>query len=41
MSRIEVYLFALMAPDGRFQRVEETTLLIDGLPDDGNLGSVK
>ncbi|MFD5621263.1 nuclear transport factor 2 family protein [Streptomyces yangpuensis] len=40
-SRTEVYLFARMAPDGRFQSVEETTLLIAGHPDDGDLGSVK
>ncbi|MER7731683.1 nuclear transport factor 2 family protein [Streptomyces erythrochromogenes] len=40
-SRTEVYLFARMAPDGRFQSVEETTLLVTGHPDDGNLGSVK
>lgn len=40
-SRTEVYLFAQMAPDGRFQCVEETTLLVTGHPDDGNLGSVK
>ena len=40
-ARIEVYLFAQLAPDGRFQRVEETTLLIAGHADDGNLGHVK
>ncbi|MFJ9592166.1 nuclear transport factor 2 family protein [Streptomyces virginiae] len=40
-SSTEVYLFAVMAPDGRFQSVEETTLLVAGHPDDGNLGSVK
>ncbi|KOU28015.1 MULTISPECIES: nuclear transport factor 2 family protein [Streptomyces] len=40
-SSTEVYLFARMAPDGRFQSVEETTLLVTGHPDDGNLGSVK
>ncbi|MFB8394001.1 nuclear transport factor 2 family protein [Streptomyces yangpuensis] len=40
-SRTEVYLFARMAPDGRFQSVEETTLLVTGHPDDGNLGSLK
>ncbi|MFD9367450.1 cytochrome P450, cyclodipeptide synthase-associated [Streptomyces sp. NPDC060020] len=40
-SSTEVYLFARMAPDGRFQCVEETTLLVTGHPDDGNLGSVK
>ncbi|MCX4546132.1 nuclear transport factor 2 family protein [Streptomyces sp. NBC_01565] len=40
-SRTEVYLFARMAPDGRFEQVEETTLLLDGNPDDGNLGTIK
>ncbi|MFD0268063.1 nuclear transport factor 2 family protein [Streptomyces sp. NPDC127106] len=40
-SRTEVYLFAETAPDGRFRRVEETTLLVDGHPDDRNLGTVK
>ncbi|MFD7909622.1 nuclear transport factor 2 family protein [Streptomyces sp. NPDC059752] len=40
-SRTEVYLFAELAPDGRFQRVEETTLLVAGHGDDGNLGLVK
>ncbi|GAB7185109.1 hypothetical protein ATKI12_4940 [Kitasatospora sp. Ki12] len=39
-SRIEVYLFARLAPDGRFRRVEETTRLVDGHEDDRNLGSV-
>ncbi|NEC20736.1 nuclear transport factor 2 family protein [Streptomyces parvus] len=37
----EVYLFAEMAPDGRFRRVEETTRLVSGHPDDGDLGLVK
>ncbi|MFD7556141.1 MULTISPECIES: nuclear transport factor 2 family protein [unclassified Streptomyces] len=41
VSRIEVHLFALMAPDGRFRRVDETTLLVDGHPEDANLGSVR
>jgi hypothetical protein len=40
-ARIEVYLFARLAPDGRFQHVEETTLLISGHSDDANLGLVK
>ncbi|GAA1908599.1 nuclear transport factor 2 family protein [Streptantibioticus ferralitis] len=40
-SRTEVYLFAQFAPDGRFQRVEETTLLVAGHADDRNLGLVK
>ncbi|WP_405435147.1 nuclear transport factor 2 family protein [Streptomyces avidinii] len=41
ISRTEVYLFARMAPDGRFERVEETTLLITGEADDANIGLVK
>ena len=41
ISRTEVYLFAQLAPDGRFHRVEETTLLITGHPDDGNLGLIR
>ncbi|MEV7723661.1 nuclear transport factor 2 family protein [Streptomyces sp. NPDC087917] len=40
-SRTEVYLFAEVAPDGRFRRVEETTLLIAGHTDDGDLGLVR
>ncbi|MFG2716172.1 nuclear transport factor 2 family protein [Streptomyces goshikiensis] len=40
-SRTEVYLFARFAPDGRFQRVEETTRLITGDADDENLGLVR
>ncbi|MFF3013119.1 nuclear transport factor 2 family protein [Streptomyces sp. NPDC057939] len=40
-SRTEVFLFARLAEDGRFRRVEETTLLVEGHPDDGNLGLVK
>ncbi|WP_314252329.1 nuclear transport factor 2 family protein [Streptomyces kutzneri] len=40
-SRTEVYLFAELAPDGRFQRVEETTLLVTGQPDDGKLGLIR
>ncbi|MCX4960726.1 nuclear transport factor 2 family protein [Streptomyces virginiae] len=40
-SRTEVYLFAQLAADGRFRRVEETTLLVTGHADDGNLGLVK
>ena len=38
--RTEVYLFAEFAPDGRFHRVEETTLLITGHSDErGTSGS--
>ncbi|MEU6215749.1 nuclear transport factor 2 family protein [Streptomyces sp. NPDC090085] len=40
-ARIEVHLFAEMSPDGRFRRVDETTLLLSGHPDDGNLGVAK
>ncbi|MEU3461077.1 nuclear transport factor 2 family protein [Streptomyces sp. NPDC006733] len=40
-SVTEVYLFAEFAPDGRFRRVEETTLLVSGHEDDRNLGSIK
>ncbi|MCU7821048.1 nuclear transport factor 2 family protein [Kitasatospora sp. DSM 101779] len=38
---IEVYLFARLAPDGRFQRVEETTLLVTGHDEDRNLGHIR
>ncbi|MFD8418051.1 nuclear transport factor 2 family protein [Streptomyces sp. NPDC059466] len=41
LSRTEVYLFAQLAPDGRFHRVEETTLLVTGDSDDGDLGRIK
>ncbi|MFJ4094609.1 nuclear transport factor 2 family protein [Kitasatospora sp. NPDC089913] len=40
-SRIEVYLFAELAADGRFERVEETTLLLTGDEDDRDLGSIR
>jgi hypothetical protein len=40
-AQVEVYLFARLASDGRFQCVEETTLLITGRPEDGNLGHIK
>ncbi|MFI7599151.1 nuclear transport factor 2 family protein [Actinoplanes sp. NPDC049681] len=39
-SRTEVYLFGQYAPDGRFQRIEETTLLVDGDADDKDLGLI-
>jgi hypothetical protein len=38
---IEVYLFAEFAPDGRFRRIEETTLILDGADADRNLGSAR
>ncbi|MFJ9569636.1 nuclear transport factor 2 family protein [Streptomyces bacillaris] len=41
VSVTEVYLFAELAPDGRFRRVEETTLLVSGHADDRDLGSVE
>lgn len=37
----EVYLFAEMDSDGRFARVEETTLLITGSDADREMGSMK
>ncbi|MEV6599939.1 nuclear transport factor 2 family protein [Actinoplanes sp. NPDC051346] len=39
-SQTEVYLFGEVADDGRFRRIEETTLLVSGHSDDRNLGSV-
>ncbi|MGW2376198.1 MULTISPECIES: nuclear transport factor 2 family protein [Kitasatospora] len=39
--RMEVYLFGEFAPDGRFRRIEETTLLLDGTEGDRNLGSAR
>jgi hypothetical protein len=40
-ASIEVYLFAELAPDGRFRRIEETTLLLDGGEGDRDLGSAR
>ncbi|MGW1892498.1 nuclear transport factor 2 family protein [Streptomyces sp. NPDC002004] len=39
--RMEVYVFAEFAPDGRFRRLEETTLMLEGADDDRNLGSAR
>ncbi|MEU9078332.1 nuclear transport factor 2 family protein [Kitasatospora sp. NPDC004745] len=39
--RMEVYLFGEFAPDGRFRRVEETTLMLVGAERDRNLGSAR
>ncbi|RKT09395.1 SnoaL-like protein [Streptomyces sp. 1114.5] len=39
--RMEVYLFAEFAPDGRFRRLEETTLLLEGTDGDRDLGSAR
>ncbi|MFE3765513.1 nuclear transport factor 2 family protein [Streptomyces sp. NPDC059104] len=38
---MEVYVFADIAPDGRFRRIEETTLLLKGSETDRNLGSAR
>ncbi|MFD9888612.1 nuclear transport factor 2 family protein [Amycolatopsis sp. NPDC059027] len=37
----EVYVFAEFAPDGRFRRIEETTLMLSGGEEDRNLGSAR
>ncbi|KOU32220.1 hypothetical protein ADK52_02045 [Streptomyces sp. WM6372] len=39
--RMEVYLFADLAPDGRFARIEETTLMLEGSAADRNMGSAR
>lgn len=39
--RTEVYVFAEFAPDGRFRRIEETTLMLEGTEADRNLGSAR
>ncbi|WP_354637796.1 nuclear transport factor 2 family protein [Kitasatospora camelliae] len=38
---MEVYLFGEFAPDGRFRRIEETTLLLSGAEADRTLGSAR
>ncbi|GGV09528.1 hypothetical protein GCM10010260_54870 [Streptomyces filipinensis] len=38
---MEVYLFAGLTPDGRFHRIEETTLLLQGSDADRDLGSAR
>ncbi|MFI9052334.1 nuclear transport factor 2 family protein [Streptomyces sp. NPDC053427] len=38
---MEVYVFADLAPDGRFRRIEETTLMLKGSDADRNLGSAR
>ena len=35
----EVYLFGTLAPDGRFDRVEEVTMMLDGDEGDRAIGS--
>ncbi|MFF1796974.1 nuclear transport factor 2 family protein [Kitasatospora sp. NPDC058263] len=39
--RMEVYVFAEFAPDGRFRRLEETTLMLRGDEEDRDLGSAR
>lgn len=39
--RMEVYLFGEFAPDGRFRRIEETTLMLEGAEGDRDLGSAR
>lgn len=41
MVRMEVYVFGQFAADGRFQRVEETTLMLEGAEADRGIGSVR
>ncbi|WP_330300310.1 nuclear transport factor 2 family protein [Streptomyces sp. NBC_00503] len=38
---MEVYVFADLAPDGRFQRIEETTLMLSGSEADRTMGSAR
>ncbi|WP_328929806.1 nuclear transport factor 2 family protein [Streptomyces sp. NBC_00190] len=38
---MEVYVFADLAPDGRFDRIEETTLMLSGTDADRNIGSAR
>ncbi|MEV7414872.1 nuclear transport factor 2 family protein [Streptomyces sp. NPDC089919] len=38
---MEVYLFATLSPDGRFHRIEETTLMLKGSDTDRTLGSAR
>lgn len=40
-SAHEVYLFAQLDAAGRFLRVEETTLMLDGSDEDRDIGQVK
>ncbi|MDH6119248.1 nuclear transport factor 2 family protein [Kitasatospora sp. GAS204B] len=39
--RTEVYLFGEFAADGRFRRIEETTLMLQGADADRNIGSAR
>ncbi|MER6781136.1 MULTISPECIES: nuclear transport factor 2 family protein [unclassified Streptomyces] len=38
---MEVYVFADLAPDGRFDRIEETTLMLSGSDADRDMGSAR
>ncbi len=38
---MEVYLFGEFASDGRFSRIEETTLLLQGADADRTMGSAR
>lgn len=38
---MEVYLFGEVAADGRFRRIEETTLMLDGAEADRGLGGAR
>ncbi|AUG79068.1 hypothetical protein CFP65_4317 [Kitasatospora sp. MMS16-BH015] len=38
---VEVYVFADLAEDGRFRRIEETTLMLAGGEADRNIGSAR
>ncbi|MFE4857844.1 nuclear transport factor 2 family protein [Streptomyces sp. NPDC056670] len=38
---MEVYVFANLAADGRFRRIEETTLMLQGSDADRGLGSAR
>jgi hypothetical protein len=37
----EVYLFGELAPDGRFSRIEEVTLMLAGAESDRDIGSAR
>jgi hypothetical protein len=37
----EVYLFAELDADGRFARIEETALMLEGAESDREMGSMK
>ncbi|MFE2586416.1 nuclear transport factor 2 family protein [Streptomyces sp. NPDC059378] len=39
--RMAVYLFGEFAPDGRFLRIEETTLMLHGAESDRDMGSAR